>query len=511
MYNKTFEKTAMDPALKKYLLAGLSSAVLAAGVGTTVSRLSSEKKRKKALDLNNNRNVITVDIDIPNFMKDLPTPAEFAATAVADKASKPTVSNATSDDIERLKKEIIRRNSGKLDFFRKTAEEAEVSNDVDEKKDKPEKDEPKEKKEDGGGVARLRDESGRFTSPTSPIAVKEEEKTANVITDWISDLTKPVVDPVVEFGSAVKDGIIDSPKLIAGGAAGIVLAAMLAKYINKKRAGSAKAKLDSQRDAYVEQLQGVQKSAQDGVGHALGLGAGVTFLAPFALTSILAYKVMKNRSEQQEKSRRINGSFPTQPIITYRTRGDVEKSAAPQKTLPQMIDGAIDYATDAARKGLGIATDATLKGLGKIVDATGIGVDSGVDKFMEMLGRPENKKRLASFAKAISSGNEDSVRNATFELMSPSDMVNIPVYASASFKKKLLQNKKFQDMIINMLDDSQYADSFGKIRDEAISKEVGKYVGYNNDFNRILSDIVRYSGTWKPGVRQRMMEMSGRY
>ena len=493
-FSDKLEKSAMDPTTKKYLASGLAAALLSAGVGTTVSRLASAKKRRKALDMSKNRNVITVDIDIPNFVKDLPTPAQFAATKQpAGGAAK----EMSADDIEAVRKAIVRQNSRKLDFFGKAAAE-------DMKPAKTEGDDAGKdgaEKKNSDGTVRLRDSSGRFTSPTSPVAIKEVEKDAGVgdtIAGWLKSITKPVVDPMVEFGGAVRDGLVESPKLVAGGVASVALAALIAKHINKQRASSAKSKLESQRDAYIEQLNGTQKKAADNIGESVGLAAGASFLAPFALTSMIAYKIMANRAEQQDKARKNNGSFPTQPVILYRTRGGVEKEAR-VKSPAEVFNQAKDAVVGAVQNGVG-----------KLVDATGIGVDSGVDRTIEMFGRADNKKHLADIAKSILSGKQVDAGNL-FKMMGPGDYIYAPVMASNSFKQKLLSNKKFQDMIIGMLDDKSLADSFGQIRDNAVRREVGKLVGNNNQMNQLLSNIVISSGTWKPGVRQRMDRMASRY
>lgn len=491
MDNNSLEKLAMDPALKKYLGTGLAAALLSAGVGTTISRIASEKKRKKSLDISKNRNVITVDVDIPNFLKDLPTPAQFAATAATKPAmigSSAQIANA--DDIASLKKAILRNKGGKIDFFRKAAS----TTPKDEKSDKKETDNQDGKKSEDKPSdpkpTRLRGEDGRFVSATSPVDVQDVEKSAGLM-DFISQAAKPITDPIVEFGSDVKDGLVESPKLVAGGVASVVLATMIAKHINKMRADSAKSKLDSQRDAYVEKLN---KSAS--VGKTIGLGAGAAFLAPFALTSLIAYKVMKNRSEQQDKGKKSLGSFATPPVILYRTRGDVEKSAQ-YRSPGQRIGDAV-----------GFIGDKISAGVGKVIDKTGLGVDSGVDRAIEIFGREENKGKIADFAKDVMSGKgSDSFLN----MMSAGDMVYLPVFASNSFKKKLLSNSKFQDMVIQMMKDKQYADSFGKARDDAISREVGELVGEDNEANRLLSGLVVSSGMWEPRVRQRMNSLSNRY
>jgi hypothetical protein len=412
MDNNSLEKAAIDPALKKYLGTGLAAALLSAGIGTTVSRLASEKKRKKALDLSKNRNVITVDIDIPNFLKDLPTPAQFAESASA----KPAVAGnaaqvANADDIASLKKAVLRNNGGKIDFFRKAASatpKAEVSGkkeagnpDGKKSEDKPSEPTP----------TRLRGEDGRFVSATSPVVVPDVEKSAGMaesigrtLGKAIGSLARPSADGVggsvsgfasgldeglghlgKRFSSGVNDGLTASPKLVAGGVASVVLAAMIAKHLNKLRAASAKSKLDAQRDAYVEKLNGSEKSAQDtagDVGKTVGLGAGTAFLAPFALSTLIAYKVMKNRSEQPDKSKRSMGSFATPPVILYRTRGGVEKSAAAYRTPGQRIG-------DAAKFIGGKISD----GVGKIVDKAGLGVDAGVNRAIEIFVRKENQGR----------------------------------------------------------------------------------------------------------------------
>lgn len=498
MNNKSLEKLAMDPVLKKYLGKGLAAALLSAGVGTTISRLASEKKRKKALDISNNRNVITVDVDIPNFLKDLPTPEQFAETV----ATKPAIvgsaaQEANADDIASIKKAILRNNGGKIDFFRKAASTTPKIDEENKNGVRTSDDKKSEKKSSEPTPTRLRGEDGKFMSATSPVEVPAVEKSAGIM-DIIGRAIKPVTDPIVEFGSGVKKGLIDSPKLVAGGVASVVLATMIAKRINKLRAESEKSKLDSQRDAYVKKLNGSEKIAQDNgsLGETIGLSAGAAFLAPFALTSLIAYKVMKNRSEQQEKDKKTLGSFATPPVILYRTSGDVEKSAG-YRSPGQRIGDAVGFIG-------GKISD----GLGKLVDKTGIGVDAGVDRAIEIFGRKDNQGKIADFAKDVMAGKG---ADSFLKMLSAGDMLYAPVFASNSFKKKLLSNSKFQDMVIQMMKDKRYADSFGKARDAAISREVGKLVGEDNDANRLLSGLVLSSGMWEPRVRQRMGNLASRY
>lgn len=502
METGALNKQAMDPALKKYLSTGVAAAILSAGIGTTVSRLASEKKRKKALDLSKNRNVITVDVDIPNFMKDLPTPAQFASSKPSADAIDAAKDQLTPEAAAALKKELLRRGSGRIDFFRKAAEKSEAVVDDATKSDsddakQDDKSSTKTKTDSSEpSPSRLRDESGRFVSDTSPVAVKEVEKDAG-FGAWLAGAIKPVTQPVVDFGKDVKDGLVESPKLIAGGITAVALAALIAKHVNKQRAASARAKLDAQRDEYIAQINGVEKEAQDqdgGTGKTIGLGAGAAFLAPFALSSLIAYKVMQNRAETQNK--KSLGSFAVPPVVLYRARGDIEKGAS-VRTPAQRIGDAANW-----------VGGKVLKGIGAVVDKTGIGVDAGVNRAMEIFSRPENKARMGDLAKGVMSGNSTE---AFKNLLSAGDMAYMPVFASNSFKKKLLSNKKFQDMVIQMLKDKQYADSFGKIRNEAISRTVGKLVGADNEANRLLSGLVLSSGMWEPGVRQKMDSIANRY
>jgi hypothetical protein len=494
--NSLEEKSAMDPALKKYLGTGLAAALAAAGVGTTISRIASEKKRKKALDISKNRHVITVDVDIPNFLKDLPTPAQFAESAKPASSGNASL-DVNADDIASLKKAILRNNGEKIDFFRKAASTAPKSDDVAKKDAGNVENKKNSDKPFNSTPTRLRGEDGKFMSATSTVTVNDVEKSAETILDRLGN---KVIDPIVEFGNDTKEGLLESPKLVLGGITSVAVAAILAKYINKIRAESAKSKLDSQRDAYVEKLNGSEKIAQDesaGLGHTIGLGAGAAFLAPFALTTLIAYKVMKNRSEKQDKSKGSMGSFAIPPVVLYRTRGDVEKSAA-YRSPAQRIEDAFKFVGDKISSGVG-----------KLVDKTGLGVDAGVDRAIDIFGRKENQGRIADFAKNMMTGNGGA--ESFLKLLSAGDMVYAPVFASNSFKKKLLSNSKFQDMVIRMMKDKRYADSFGKVRDSAISREVGKLVGEGNEANQLLSGLVLSSGIWEPGVRQRMNSLASRY
>lgn len=337
---------------QKYIKYAITSAVAAAGIGSFIRDIKSKKDRAKALDAEKSSDSIVVPMSIRNFMKDLPTPAEQAEEVGATKAiaGNPEVARLSADDIAAKKKEIL--GGHRFDFFsgRKAAEvkpndeDAEAEKNDDKKADDSKSEGNGGSNSDGKGRVVLRDQSGKFMSPTCPVAVAQVEKCAAY--DW-SKLLEFFSSPV-ESSKVVWDSMLDHPVAwTAGGLTSLWLAEKLSDVINSYRKDRSKNNLNAAREEYVKLLQneddgdpGSVKAAEsnDDPRVTIGKVLGGAFIIPATLTALVAHRVMENRKAEKKRQGEMADSYPRDPTVLYRTIDDLDQEkVAEDSVYPTII------------------------------------------------------------------------------------------------------------------------------------------------------------------------------
>lgn len=361
--------TKMDNFNKKVIASAIGSGVLAAGIGAAINRNRAAKKRQKALDANKSKNAIVIDINKAGFLKDLPTPTQLAtergeiakpqeaAEVVAPKtqeATNPSVSapaNGTEmspEEIAAAKKNILRNNGRKVDFFGKRASE---SKDDGENKGKEEKKNDKpivsqepsetsvkkiENKESKESTLPPRNELGQFTSKTDPTGVVRAEKEA---TDRNSqsagEFGKNLFLHPLDTASGIWGGIKSHKPFAfaAGSVASLYLAAMIVDKINDMRSKKAKRDSESARNEYAKLLQSGDQEKAAGWEENIGLLAGGAVVVPAVFTAMIANKIMERRKAEKEKAKGISDSFPGEPVILYKTSEAKDIQITPETAL----------------------------------------------------------------------------------------------------------------------------------------------------------------------------------
>lgn len=341
---ENIEKSAMSDAEKmKYVKAAIVSAVATAGIGSFVKEWRTRKSRAKAMKTEDSKNAIVIPIKKTKFMEGLPTPEELASSRgeTGNRSVKTDVqadaAQMSAEDIAEKKKEILR--GRKVNFFGKRAEKKdesgrEGSHSVDDVADGKKSSGSRESKERTSPV--LRDQSGRFASPTDPVAV---EKAAAGDGFW-GGLWDTLVHPIDSAGM-VLDAAKDKPVMFTAGAIGSVyLAAKISDIINKRRRERAKERLEDARDQYVNILQGenpekkadAEKTATDPRTMA-GTVLGSAFFIPMAITALVTNRIIENRREEKKKQKEMSDSYPDDPIILYKTSDDHEIKMSPEAAL----------------------------------------------------------------------------------------------------------------------------------------------------------------------------------
>ena len=276
-------KSAMSDSSKatiaKYMAAALAAGSLGAGAGLLVSGSKRNKLKEDVNNLTKNRSTIVVDIKKDKFLEGLPTPSELAASR-----SEPEQINTSSEDVDALKKTLLRKNGRKVGFIPKAAS--------------PE--------------------------PEAKEATVNVEKKAD---DGFWDST--------QFGDLFPGGEITIPRkplwAALGLAGSIFLANKIVDKVNESRAKQSKAEVEDARNRY---LSLVQKSASDSsFTGAAGALLGGAFFIPAALSIMLTSKILKNREKNQEKNKELSDSYPEEPVILYKTSAAKDIRISPDVAL----------------------------------------------------------------------------------------------------------------------------------------------------------------------------------
>ena len=323
---KTLNKEAVSQEERNKIIKGaILAAAAAATTGAIIRDTKAKKDRKKAMDPYGNKNAIVIPIKKTKFMEGLPTPEELSATrseavpeltnaeAIPMLENKQDSSALSSDQIAAMKKDILRSRARSLNFFGKRAEEESNGDKPESKADNPKPESDKvTKEEDDKGRVFFRDETGKFVSPTDPVAVEQVAKEAEDEGFWSN------MNPV-NFVKSVGRAAMDRPLVVTGGGlAAIYLAAKISDAINERRRNRSKERLDEARDEYVSLVQDAEEKKAD-ADDAIGNLAGYAFFVPAALTAVITHKIIENRKEEKKKQKEQMDSYPEEPAILYKT------------------------------------------------------------------------------------------------------------------------------------------------------------------------------------------------
>lgn len=287
MNERTVKKADVsDEDKMKILAAMLVAGGGAAGLGAIIRNVAAKKKRAKSRDTERSKNAIIVPVKKTKFLEGLPTPQELAESRGETSASRPAIGmdapapalpapaesiapevvEMSPEEIAAKKKEILRANSRKFDFFGKAAHC---------------------KQADVGDV--LKEIGQIFTQP-------------------------------VESGKRFWDSATGKPVLVSAGLLGsIYLAARLTDAINARRRDRSRKELDDARSEYVELLEGNEKAADGGVVDGAGVLLGSAYFIPLALSALVTSKIIDNRKREKAKKEEMSDSYPDEPIILYKT------------------------------------------------------------------------------------------------------------------------------------------------------------------------------------------------
>lgn len=521
------EKKAMTASERAGIIKSVvAAAALSAGAGALFKGMKAKKSRAKRLDVENSRNAIVVPLKKSKFMEGLPTPSELAesrgetgsqsvpSVGIEQAPALPAPSVPEGAEVDAIKREILRDNARKVDFFGKRAED-----NVTEKPDENghEDDDVGEKDDSEKKRVVLRDQSGRFASPNDPAAVEqcdEYEKSAG-FWDLVSGAAKTVISPIDSLNVAL-DAAKDRPVWLAGGAVGsIYLAKLIADEVNDIRKRKAKERADAGREAYVSLLQGSEKEAAEKEAEdpraIAGTVMGTAFFVPMALAAIVTNKVIENRRDEKRRKKLESDTYPEEPVVLYKTSSDKTFRISPETALAaievkrgMILSSEGYYGEEKAASSDGQVKSALFGAF--LFPGSNMSIDEAQDKVLSMMENPNNNRHLLSIVKAMHSGDNYAV-DAAFKEMAkgadPSDMMRI--YGSflrdPAKKRQLMdsvkRSQRLQDLIVSRFEDDKYADSFGKYRNEIVNDRLSKTFKKDSILYRIISWISENLGLGK--------------
>ena len=515
--------------------------IATAGVGAVAREIKSRKERRKSNDIENNKNVIVVPVKKSKFMEGLPTPEELsAARGEKTKSDTPLLSepkavpllpapdgqgsgnNAelSADDLAAKKREILKSRARSVDFFGKRASDQKAKEDEDKGKDGDKSDlsDATEDRSDGSdhddskkedGRILLRDQSGKFVSPTNPVGVVQVEKVAD-FSEWLSWAGNTIAHPIDTIGKIV-NAAKDRPVAYTAGAVGsIYLAAKISDAINKRRRAKAKERLEDAREEYVSLIDGDnEKTAQDPNGM-IGTAIGTAFFVPMAITALVTNRIIENRKAEKKRAKQMSDSYPDEPIILYKTSEDKEFEIMPETALALML---IKKAMieDAERLDVGCGTEKRA-----IFGWNSATEEDAVNTAIDVFNDPKNHKLVLDLAQAYAD-NDRSKIDAAYKALSQNAYVKdkfskwwtgqSKIISSPEFRSRLVNSSKFQDALAYKMNNDK---DFIGIRDGMIDDYLGRTFTKGGILHTILSWIAKHTGIGSYYVNKAMRNgMSG--
>jgi len=547
------EKKAMNDADKaKYLKAAILAGATSAGIGAIVKSIRSKKAREKANDTASAKNAIVVPIKKTKFMEGLPTPEELAQsrgeqttptqTAISTTSETPQLAaqpaqtgiaaEMTPEEIEAKKKEILRANARRVDFFGKRANAKKAQDESKKDDEKSEEAPKKENPSDGLSEKKdertlFRDEEGKFVSPTDPIAVRQQEKSAAIEGIWDS-----LIHPIDSAGK-VWNAATDKPIWFTAGALGsIYLAAKISDAINERRREKAKNRLEDARSEYVNLLEGGEKTAAD-IRDTAGMVLGSAFFVPMALTALVTNRIIENRKLEKKRQKEMSDSYPDDPIIMYKTSENTEIPISPEALLAVMtvkramfleaerceqnFDGTVKQAQLFAGP---LVTPETVQNAGgwALDKLAPMSTEEGTRVVTDMMAHPDNNAHLLSFTRGFMNGGEDGqkAQDEALKNMAKSldpmasmrlDRLSKDPKRAAELRSSVLKSKAMQNLMFDRFTNSQYDDTFGNYRNELVNNEIAKTFKKDGLLYKIISWIANNMGIGRYMTGNRINEI----
>jgi hypothetical protein len=217
----------------------------------------------------------------------------------------------------------------------------------------------------------------------------------------------------------------------------------------------------------------------------------------------------------------MSDSYPDEPVILYKTSEDKEIRISPETALfaiimkQELIKSAerderealmcksAQLGKDTIRKGL-LTVLGGIKNIGdkasNMIPAANI--DQAEDIVMKTLEDPRNNDILFELAQNPDAGITDDMIKKVVQRTPHSGMVDLATVARSlydpKFKADLMSRVKtgnrMQNLIVNRATSDDYADTWGKLKQERINSALGKYFTPGGFMHGILSWILNNTG-----------------
>lgn len=493
--------------LKQYLLKGIASAGVAVAISELLKKNDKNPRKSALKDADKSKSSIVVPINIPNFVKDLKVPEDVESKATLPTEDKPllenkdpeSVSNTMSEDeIAAIKKDILRKNERKFRFFGKAAADDKTSSEDANEDSKDESKETNESKSYSNGDGDRkdkrelppRDELGKFVSPTNPVGVKQVEKSAFFNMDDVL--------------SSAWDASKKPLGITAGAFTALYVASKIKEAINRRREKLSEKHLNESRDRYVSLVQKGDSEKTAGVGNII---AG-TFIFPAAITALVTNKIIENRKKDKEKKKENVNSFPDEPAILYETVGDSPYKTAEYNDIFKSIiyktasgssveiDAKTAVAMIMVKQALFMAAEEPIDD--KVMSKCAYSTQEAVDKLYDYISDPKNNKYLLAAAEAATDkrgANREAVVKALMGAINPVNMAfHHKAYDNPEVQKAFLNDKRLYKLISSRFADKQYADSWGKFRDNLIDSRLGEWISPDSWLHKLISWFLKSTG-----------------
>lgn len=514
-------KSAMSSEEKrKWLFYAILSAAGTAGAAAILRDVSTNKKRAKKLDARHSKNAIVVPVPINDFMKDLPSPADVAASKSdvapslesAASASSGASYEMTPEEIAAKKRSIL--SGRKINFFSKAAEgdggaspgkeepaDKPKGTSEDKPKEKPEEDEGESRKEETSEPAAPRDQLGRFVSPTDPVGVAHAEKSAQ-----FSSLLKPLGGPEELLGAAMNRPLAASVGILGS----VVLAAEISKAIRERRKEKSKKLMEEAQNQYASLIGGgSEKTAQiekrsGSLASLIGETGGYALFVPAALAAIVTHKIISNRKKDKLAAKDKNNSYPDEPMIFYETKmGEAKPISAETALMMIMTKRAMieDIERAYAERGeLEKNAQWNFSMSQQPPNPAGTGLKPHVDYVMKAITDPRNRGKLLQLMKDLRRGGSPNIADRI------GDMEGIGWWGSPSGFSRVAKTPEFREAILSdprleeyLVDNFNTDKDWQAFRDNEVEKGMSDWAANGNWFSNL------FGGFEKGGLMHQIM------
>lgn len=506
-------KSAMSSEEKrKWLFYAILSAAGTAGAAAILRDVRSNKKRAKKLDARHSKNAIVVPVPIKDFMKDLPSPADVAASksdvAPSLESAAPASSGAsyemTPEEIAAKKRSIL--SGRKIDFFSKAAEgdggaSPGKEEPADKPKEKPEENEGESRKEETSEPAAPRDQLGRFVSPTDPVGVAHAEKSAQ-----FSSLLKPLGGPEDLLGAAVNRPLAASVGILGS----VVLAAEISKAIRERRKEKSKKLMEEAQNQYASLIGGgSEKTAQierrsGSLASLVGEVGGYALFVPAALAAIVTNKIISNRKKDKLAAKDKNNSYPDDPMIFYETKmGEAKPISAETALMMIMTKRAMieDIERAYAERGeLEKNAQWNFSMSQQPPNPAGTGLKPHVDYVIKAITDQRNRGKVLQLIKDLrGGGNVDIAKHieglkGIGILGSPKDFLSVA--KTPEFREAVLSDPRLEEYLVDNFNTDKDWQAF---RDNEVQKGMSDWAANGNWFSNL------FGGFEKGGLMHQIM------